>query len=99
MPICRRNQKPEDYITGESYEATITSAIIGKNRRRIKGFDVEVRGSSISHIYIKDIVRCGLHTNELSIGDKLRLTKLGFDDEFDRTNWRIELKSSNSLKE
>ena len=93
--------KPEDYITGESYEATITSAIMGtgKDRRRIKGFDVEVGGTSISHIYIKNIVRCGLHTNELSVGDKLRLTKLGFDDEFDRTNWRIELKSSNSLKE
>lgn len=93
--------KPEDYITGESYEATITSTIMGtgKDRRRIKGFNVEVRGSSISHIYIKDIVRCGLHTNELSVGDKLRLTKLGFDDELDRTNWRIELKSSSSLKE
>lgn len=91
--------KPEDYITGESYEATITSAITSKDRRRIKGFDVEVGGTSISHIYIKNIVRCGLQTNELSVGDKLRLTKLGFDDEFDRTNWRIELKSSNSLKE
>lgn len=93
--------KPEDFITGESYDATITSTIrsIGKDRERIKGFDVEIEGFSISHIYMNDIVRCGLHTNELSVGDKLRLTKLGFDNDFDRTKWRIELKSSNSVKE
>lgn len=79
--------KPEDYITGESYEAIITSAIkeTGKDRRRIKGFDIEIGGNSVSHIYIKDIVQSGFHTSELSVGDKLKLTKLGFDDEFDRT--------------
>ncbi len=84
--------KPEDYITGESYDAIITTPIksSGKDRNRIKGFDIEIEGNSISHIYIKDIVRCGLHASELNMGDKLKLTKLGFNDELDRTQWRIK---------
>ncbi len=85
--------KPEDYVTGESYDAIITSPIkgTGKDRHRVKGFDIEIGGNSVSHIYIKDIGRSGIHTSELSVGDKLRLTKLGFDEELDRTKWRIEL--------
>lgn len=93
---ARHIDKPEDYITGESYKAEI-SAIIESTTRKgkyyIKGFDIEMDHDSTSHIYKRDIIRCGLNPSELSVGDKLIVTKLGYNEELDCTIWRIGLQS------
>ncbi len=79
--------KPDDFIIGESYHAVVTSIIRRKGKTR--GWDVELSCGKISHIYPRDLKYSGISQNAIKIGEKLLLLKIGFNEELDRTLWKI----------
>ena len=79
--------KPDDFIIGESYHAVVTSIIRRKGKTR--GWDVELSCGKISHIFPRDLKYSGISQNAIKIGEKLLLVKIGFDEELDRTLWKI----------
>ncbi len=83
--------RPDDFNVGDTFEATVTSFINRKYKSKssIKGIDVSLNNNKISHIYKHDFDKHEISINSLKVGDKLQITKLDFNEELDRTIWRI----------
>ncbi|MCH5217216.1 MAG: WG repeat-containing protein [Muribaculaceae bacterium] len=89
----RHIDKPEDFMTGESFIACITSFKrgSGKGKGRIKWVNVNIDEDRISHISLKDFENSDVDVSKLKIGTNLNLTKMGFDEENDRTTWSVSI--------
>lgn len=88
-----------DFILGSTYEAKVSSILKKKNKKnknqkymsKFKGVDVCLDNQQISHIYKSDFVKAGINGDNVSIGDAFKITKLGYDEELDRTIWNVEM--------
>lgn len=89
----RHIDKPEDFLTGETFIASITSFKkgTGKGKGKIKLANVTIDENRISHISLNDFIKSKIDSNTLKIGMKLNITKLGYDEEYDRTIWTVKL--------
>jgi hypothetical protein len=91
--------KPDDFTIGETYLATISSFIFIKHNKnkasngKIKGVDVKIGESSISHVYKSAFAKANISLDSIHVGDKLELIKHGYDDELDRTIWEVKVVS------
>lgn len=90
---ARHIDKPEDFSTGESFIASITSFKrgSGKGKRKIKWANVNIDENRISHISLKDFSKAKVDASIIKIGKKLKITKMGYDDVNDRTIWAVTL--------
>lgn len=90
---ARHIDKPEDFTTGESFIACITSFKrgSGKGKGRIKWVNVNIDEDRISHISLKDFDNSNVDAYKLKIGMKLNITKMGYDEVNDRTIWSVTL--------
>lgn len=80
--------KPNDFIIGECYNAVVTGYRTKKDK--IKGWYINLSGGKISYIFPRDLEYSGISQDTIKIGDKLMIHKIGFDEELDRTLWKIE---------
>jgi hypothetical protein len=86
---AKQVDKPDDFAIGEEKLVKVTSWI--KKRKTLKGVSVEAIDGSIIHVYRFDLEKAYVDLKFVRMGDKLKLTKLGFNDELDRTIWRVEI--------
>lgn len=78
--------KPDDFVTGDTYRSKITSFI---SRRGRLGVDVTLENDKISHIYKSDFNKWNIDLNKVQIGDRFQITKMGYNEELDRTIWKV----------
>jgi hypothetical protein len=90
---ARHIDKPEDFEVGLTYEAAIThieykTVKLGK---KLKCLHVSIGDSATSYVYLSHLSESQIDINSISLTTKLRLTKLGYDEFLDRTQWKVEI--------
>lgn len=81
--------KPDDFVVGETYQATITS-IKKVTSGKVKALKVKMPDGKNSSIYLNDLIKTSVDASRLEIGTKIYVTKMGYNEELDRTKWRID---------
>jgi len=84
--------KDSDFTIGDIFSVTVSRVIrgYGNQKSKIKGVDITLEDGRISHIYKSDFASAKIDINSISIKDKFRVTKFGYNDELDRTIWKVE---------
>ena len=82
-----------DYCLNEEYEGTIksvqTSYVKKSNKKRRRRLLVSFSNGKSTFITAGYIKRSGKDINFYEVGQNIRLKKIGFDDEYDRTEWEV----------
>ena len=81
--------KPDDFVVGETYQATITS-IKKITSGKVKALKVKMPDGKNSSIYLNDLIKTYVDASRLEIGTKIYVTKMGYNEDLDRTKWRID---------
>ena len=84
--------KPSDFIIGDKFDVTVKSIITGKGiaKGKRKGVEIELSNGMKSYIYKNDFNKSGIDINSVGIGDKFTVTKFGYDEDLDRTQWSVK---------
>lgn len=80
--------RPEDFIMGETFVATVTNIITKKTK--FKSADILTESGKLTHVYSTDFNAAGIDPESIAKDYTIRLTKIGYNEEFDRTIWRVE---------
>lgn len=91
--------KPEDFIIGDNFTVKVEYIILGygNQKRKFKGVDIKLDDGRISHIYRSDFANCGIDISSIKVGDTFNITKLGYNDELDRTIWKVENPATSAI--
>ncbi|MDE6298130.1 MAG: WG repeat-containing protein [Muribaculaceae bacterium] len=81
--------KPDDFVVGDTYQATITS-IKKFTSGKVKALKVKMQDGKNSSIYLNDLIKTSVDASRLEIGTNIYVTKMGYNEELDRTKWRID---------
>lgn len=88
--------KASDFSIGDTFDVQVKSIITGygtaKGKR--KGVAIALPNGMKSYVYKKDFVSSGIDISYITIGDNLTVTKLGYDEELDRTLWKVKRDNS-----
>ncbi|MDE5796527.1 MAG: WG repeat-containing protein, partial [Muribaculaceae bacterium] len=86
--------KPTDFTIGDTFEVTVKSIIKGYGvaKEKIKGVEIELSNGMKSYIFKKDFATSGIDIAKVTLDDKFSVTKLGYDEELDRTQWKVSCK-------
>ena len=83
--------KPTDFSIGDTFEAKVKSIISGygtaKGKR--KGVEITLTNGMKSYVFKKDFSTSGIDIETINIEENLMVTKLGYDEELDRTMWKV----------
>lgn len=83
--------KPTDFSIGDTFEVTVKSIIKGygvaKGKR--KGVEIALPNGMRSYIFKKDFNTSGIDIATVNVDDCFIVTKLGYDEELDRTQWKV----------
>jgi len=83
--------KPSDFSIGDTFEAKVKSIILGygtaKGKR--KGIEITLTNEMKSYIFKKDFNASGIDISTVNVDDCFSVTKLGYDEELDRTQWKV----------
>lgn len=82
--------KPTDFMIGDSFDVKVKSIIKGSTKNKRKGVGIVLPNGLKSYIFKKDFFTFGIDIETINIGDSFHVTKLGFDEELDRTQWRVK---------
>ncbi|MDE6532183.1 MAG: WG repeat-containing protein [Muribaculaceae bacterium] len=82
--------KPTDFLIGDSFDVKVKSIIKGSAKNKRKGVGIVLPNGLKSYIFKKDFNTVGIDLDTVNIGDSFHVTKLGFDEELDRTQWRVK---------
>lgn len=87
--------KQTDFSLGDTYEATVVATIKGYGvaKGKIKGVEIVLSNCAKSYIYKKDFTISGIDIATVKVGDRFSITKLGYDEELDRTQWKVVTKN------
>ncbi|MBD5270373.1 MAG: hypothetical protein HDS43_07135 [Bacteroides sp.] len=86
--------KPTDFAIGDTFEASVKSIIkgYGVSKGKIKGVEIVLSNGMKSYIFKNDFKTSGIDITAVNLGDSFSVTKLGYDEELDRTQWRVKSK-------
>ena len=96
-PNCQLNKvkqidKLEDFSIGEKFEVKVEKIYMKTTRTKLTKFKyatVMTHTGKQSYIYLSDIMTSGLDPKLVIVGATFQLTKLGYNEELDRTIWYI----------
>lgn len=88
---ARHIDKPTDFAIGDTFDIEVKSLINakGKVKGKIKGVTISLSNGMTSYIYKHDFNASGIEISTVKVDDTFRVTKLGYDEELDRTKWRV----------
>lgn len=83
--------KPTDFSIGDTFEAKVKSIISGygtaKGKR--KGVEITLTNGMKSYVFKRDFSASGIDIETINVGENFMVTKLGYDEELDRTLWKV----------
>ena len=96
-PNCQLNKvkqidKLEDFSVGEKFKVKVEKIYMKTTRTKLTKFKyatVMTHTGKQSYIYLSDIMTSGLDPKIVIVGATFQLTKLGYNEELDRTIWHI----------
>lgn len=85
----------EDYMIGESTNGLVVSLKHAKNKMtklyKFKYAEITTPTRAKIRVYSGDFIRSGIKSDSITIDTKLSLTKIGYNEELDRTIWRVTI--------
>ena len=82
----RHIDRPDDFVTSDTYRSKVIGFISRGGRM---GVDIKLENDKISHIYKSDFNKSNIELNNIKIGDFFKITKMGYNEELDRTIWKV----------
>lgn len=80
---------PEDFSIGETINGKVVKIV--KKNIRFKLLYILTPNEKKLQVYLSDLKKSGLYPGKISIGTVLQLTKMGFNEELDRTEWNVKI--------
>ena len=84
--------KESDFSVGDTLEAIVTSIIKGYGvaKGKIKGVEISLSNGMKSYIFKNDFKLSKIDISIVNVDDRFSVTKLGYDEELDRTQWKVK---------